>query len=102
MSDGKFEPMKPDIPEDSSPDKEEMRSTYKSRMLRFNRMKAEVERNGKMKEEDLIKFCMNRWMLSRLVIERYIDELINAGFFKRSSIKSPPPSFSEVNYIEYV
>jgi hypothetical protein len=62
---------------------QEMQSTYKSRMLWLQILLEEVKKNKKLLQDDLVKFGMNRWMMSRLIVERYIDDLVAAGKLKR-------------------
>jgi putative NADPH-quinone reductase len=78
---------------------EEQKTTYKSRMLRLNVLKDQVKEKGKMLESDLLKFGMKRWMMSHPIVQRYIDELVACGVFKRiyTGIQ-----YDEISYIELV
>jgi DNA-binding ferritin-like protein (Dps family) len=76
---------------------EEQKTTYKSRMLRLNVLKEEVKKNQKMLQDELLKFGMKRWMMSRPIVQKYIDELVECGVFKRFSVG---PVYEENYYIE--
>jgi hypothetical protein len=63
---------------------EEMQSTYKSRMIRLKLLEDKIKENKKMPEDDILRFGMNRWMMSRLIVQRYVDDLIAAGHIKHT------------------
>lgn len=62
----------------------ETQSTYKSRMLRLQILLDELKSHGKMTQDDLLRFGMNRWMMSKMIVQRYIDDLDAAGKIKRT------------------
>jgi hypothetical protein len=72
---------------------QEMQSTYKSRMLRLQILLEEVKKHKKILQDELIKFGMNRWMMSRMIVERYIDDLVAAGKLRRDLL-------NDIAYIE--
>ena len=54
----------------------EQKITNKGRIARIQALEGEVKEKGKMKRDDIVRFGMLRWMLSRRVVEKYVDDLI--------------------------
>ena len=54
----------------------EQKITNKGRIARTQALETEVKNKGTMKRDDLVRFGMLRWMLSRRVVEKYVDDLI--------------------------
>jgi predicted transcriptional regulator len=75
-------------------DNEEMKSTYKSRMLRLQILADEIKKNKKMPKDEALRFAMNRWMMSKYVVEKYLEDLITRGIVKVTKE-------GEIEYVEY-
>lgn len=58
---------------------EEMKSTYKSRMLRLQLLENLIKEKKKIPRDEVLKFGMNRWVMSRMIVERYVGDLLTRG-----------------------
>jgi len=65
-----------------SADEKEMKGTYESRKLRIQALKDEINKNQRMLVVDVVKFAMNKWMLSGRIIDSYLKELVASGNYK--------------------
>jgi len=73
----------------------EMQASFKGRKLRLQKIIEEIKKNKKMLVTEVLKFGMNRWLLSSRIIDIYLRELVSSGNFKMST--GP-----EGDYIEYI
>jgi hypothetical protein len=56
----------------------EQRVTNKSRILRLQILLEEIKTKKRISYNDAVRFGMNRWWLSKRVIETYVQDLIMA------------------------
>jgi ATP-dependent protease Clp ATPase subunit len=78
-------------------DPQETQSTYKSRMLRLHILTDEIKTKKTMNQDDLLRFGMNRWMMSRIIVQRYIDELYDKNIIKK--IYNPLTDITTIEFI---
>jgi hypothetical protein len=76
-------------------DDEEMQATHDDRMKRLQRLRDEIKKNKKMLVSDVIKFAMDKWLLSLRIINEYIKELVASGDFRVTAER-------DGDYIEYL
>jgi hypothetical protein len=50
-----------------------------------------------MNQDDLLRFGMNRWMMSRIIVQRYIDELYDKNIIKK--IYNPLTDITTIEFI---
>jgi hypothetical protein len=74
----------------NSPD---MKVTAKGRRLRLQQTIDELKAKKTMSRDDLVRFVMNKWVLSRRITEIYIDELTDIGKIKL--VEKPEGEFVE-------
>jgi hypothetical protein len=72
-----------------------MQATHKSRIIRVQILREEAKTKKKMLRDDLTKYAMNRWMVSRQIADRYVNELIFNNYL-RLTVED------EKTYVEYV
>lgn len=76
-------------------DDEEMKATHPSRMIRLQTLMDEIKANKKMPITDVVKFAMNKWLLSNRIIAEYLKELVASGNYRTTTE-------ADGEYIEYV
>jgi hypothetical protein len=70
-----------------------MKVTAKGRRLRLQQTIDELKAKKTMSRDDLVRFVMNKWVLSRRIAEIYIDELTDIGKIKL--VEKPEGEFVE-------
>lgn len=60
----------------------EFHATHKSRKLRLQILIEHIKTNKELTVDDVIRFAMNRWFLSRAIISTYIEDIIATDQFK--------------------